>query len=133
VCIGSIRRAVEGQAIVASTVEIEQKVDNDSEATLIAGTTVAIGQTLDQCSTVTITAQGDVVINETIDQHANVEIPSANGNIDIGQGLSGEAIAALIALKGDIHIGESVDAGSTLNWDARQLNCPRQDGTINHL
>jgi hypothetical protein len=124
------------QATITSTsgkIEIEQKVDNYSEATLIAGNTVSIGETLDQHSTVMISAQGDVSIHLKIDQHANVQITSANGSIDIGQGLSGEAIATLIALNGDINIGDSVDAGSTLNWNARQLNCPHQNGTINHL
>jgi hypothetical protein len=87
----------------------------------------------DQHSTATITAQGDVQIGQKIDQHSTATIKSVNGSIDIGQGLSGFVTATLIAPNGDINIGDSVNSGSTLNWNALQLNCPHQDGIINHI
>lgn len=114
-------------------ISVGQKVQQWAFATLTADTTVDVGQKLDQHATVTITAQGDVQIGQKIDQHTTATVKSVNGSINIGQGLSGDATATLIAPKGDINIGDSVDSGSTLNWDALQLNCPHQDGNINHI
>jgi hypothetical protein len=134
----TIDEMIDQSAIVDITsfngaIHIGQKIQNGSFATLAAGTTVSIGQKLDQHANVTITAQSDVQIGQKIDQHVTATITSGNGSINIGQGLSGDATATLIALNGDINIGDSIDAGSTLNWNAKQLNCPHQDGTINHL
>jgi hypothetical protein len=118
---------------VHGAISVGQKVQNQSFATLTAGTTVHIGQKLDQHANVTIAARGDVQIDQKIDQHTIATISSANGSINIGQGLSGNATATLLAPEGDINIGDSVDSGSSLNWNARQLNCPHQDGTVNHI
>jgi hypothetical protein len=53
------------------------------------------------------------------------------GSISIEQGLNGGATATLIATNGSIDIGGSVDAGSTINWNARDFNCPHQSGSVN--
>ena len=54
-------------ATITSTlgkIDIGQKVDAYSGATLIVGTMVHIGQSIDQYSNVVIVAQGDVAIDE---------------------------------------------------------------------
>ncbi|MFJ9777202.1 galactose oxidase-like domain-containing protein [Kitasatospora sp. NPDC101157] len=118
---------------VHGAIRIGQSVNAWANATLTAQSGVQINQKVDQHSIATITAQGDVQINQKIDQHSIATINSAQGSINIGQGLSGEATATVTAPHGDINIGDSVDGGSTLNWTAQQLNCPHQDGTINHI
>src|SRR6516164_1349240 len=56
-------------------------------------------------------------------------ISQVHASINIGQGLSGFATATLIAVSGSINIGDSVDGGSAVNWNAQHFNCPHQDGT----
>jgi len=115
-------------------VTIEKKIDQTATVTITSvHGAINIGEKVDQWSFATLTAGTTVNIGQKIDQHATANINSASGSIDIGQGLSGNATATLIALNGDINIGDSVDGGSTLNWSAQHLNCPHQDGTINHV
>ena len=122
------------EATISATgkVDIGQNINQHSDVTISANT-VHIGQKIDQHSYANITSQGDVTIDEKIDQHSTATITSVNGNINIGQGISGNAYATLIAVNGVINIGQSVDGGCTLNWKAKALNCPHQEGTITQL
>jgi hypothetical protein len=93
---------------------------------------VNIGQTIDQHSTALITAQGDIVIGQKLDQHTNSTITSINGSITVNQGMSGNCTATLKAPNGTITM-DTIDSGCTLNWSAQSLNCPHQNGTVNHV
>ena len=117
---------------VNGAISIGQKIDQWSIAQLSAGTTVNIGQKVDQHAQATITAQGDITIGQKLDQHTTSTITSANGSITVSQGMSGNATATLIALNGTITM-DTIDSGSTLNWNAEALNCPHQNGSVNHL
>ena len=130
-----VNRADAPQAVsltAAAAVDIGQTIDQHSNVTITAGSTVHIGLKIDQHSTVTIVAQGDVTIDQKLDQHATSTITSVNGSVTVSQGMSGNATATVQALNGTITM-DTVDGGCTLNWSARNLNCPNQNGTINHV
>ena len=116
----------------ATSVSIGEKIDQHSNAVITAGTTVNIGQKIDQWATAMITAQGDITIGQKLDQHTNSTITSVNGSITVNQGMSGNCAATLTALNGTITM-DTIDSGSTLNWSAQSLNCPHQNGTVNHI
>ena len=123
------------QAMITSTsgkIDIYLKVDATSSATLTAGTAVHIGEGIDQHSTAIIVAQGDVTIEQRLDQHTISDITSVNGSITVRQGMYGNATATLRASNGTITM-DTIDSGCTLNWHAQSLNCPHQNGTINHI
>jgi hypothetical protein len=117
---------------VNGSISIGQKIDQWAIATLSAGATVRIGQKIDQHAQATITAKGDVTIGQKLDQHTTSTITSANGSITVSQGMSGNATATLTALAGTITM-DTIDGGSTLNWSAQALDCPNQNGNINHV
>jgi hypothetical protein len=94
--------------------------------------TVHIGQKIDQHAQVTIVAQGDVTIDQKLDQHTVTNITSVNGSVMVTQGMSSNCSATIIARNGNITM-DTIDGGCTLNWHARQLNCPNQNGTVNHI
>jgi len=133
ISIGQSVDAVSGAMLTAGTgVTIGQKIDQHSNAVIQAGTTVNIGEKVDQHSTATITAQGDITIGQKLDQHTLSTITSVNGSITVNQGMSGNATATLTAINGTITM-DTIDGGSTLNWSAKSLNCPHQNGTVNHI
>ncbi len=133
ISIGQNVNQASGATLTAATsVSIGLKIDQHSNAVITAGTTVNIGQAIDQHSTAMITAQGDITIGHKLDQHTNSTITSVNGSITVSQGMSGSATATLKALNGTITM-DTIDNGSTLNWSAQSLNCPHQNGTVNHL
>jgi len=115
-----------------ASVNIGTTIDQHSNVTITAGTTVHIGLKIDQHSTVTIVAQGDVTIEQKLDANSNSTITSVNGSITVKQGMSQNATATLKALNGSINM-DTIDSGCTLNWSAQSLNCPHQNGTINHI
>jgi hypothetical protein len=133
ISIGQTVDQASGAMLTAGTsVTIGEKIDQHSNAVITAGTTVHIGQKIDQHSTAMITAQGDITIDQKLDQHTNSTITSVNGSITVSQGMSGNCTATLKALNGTITM-DTIDSGSTLNWSAQSLNCPHQNGTVNHI
>ncbi|HJU09629.1 MAG TPA: hypothetical protein VJ728_02070 [Candidatus Binataceae bacterium] len=102
-------------------------------AFLSAGRSVHLREEIDHSARVTIMAQDDVSIGQKIEQGAVAQITSVYGSINIGQGLRGGASATLIATNGSINIGAFVDESSTVNWDAKDFNCPHPAGSIKHV
>lgn len=113
-------------------INIGQTIDQWSIATLKAGSTVHIGHKIDQHAQATITAQGDVRIDQKLDQHTTSTIKSLNGSITVGQGMSGNCSATIIAANGMITM-DTIDGGCSLNWSAQSLNCPNQNGNVTRI
>jgi hypothetical protein len=111
---------------------IGQTIDQWAIATLTAATTVDIGLKVDQHAQATITAGGDVTIGQKLDQHTDSNITSTNGSITVVEGMSGNATALLTAVNGTITM-DTIDSGCTLNFNAQSLDCPHQNGTVNHV
>jgi hypothetical protein len=93
---------------------------------------VHIGLKVDQHAQATITAQGNITIDQKLDQHTTSTITSVNGSVTVSQGMSGNCTATITASNGTITM-DTIDGGSTLNWNAQSLNCPHQNGNINHI
>jgi Domain of unknown function (DUF1929) len=117
---------------VNGAINIGQKIDQWAIASLKAGTTVHIGEKIDQHANATIVAQGDVNIDQKLDQHTTSDITSVNGSVSVTQGMSGNCSATIVAPKGDISM-DTIDGGCTLDWNALHLDCPHQNGTVNHI
>jgi hypothetical protein len=117
---------------VHGAINIGQKIDQWAIASLKAGTTVHIGQKIDQHAQATILAQGDVNIDQKLDQHTLSSITSVNGSVTVSQGMSGNCDATIVATNGNITM-DTIDGGCTLNWNAKNLNCPNKKGTIVHI
>jgi hypothetical protein len=114
------------------SISIGQKIDQWAIATLSAGNGVFIGQKIDQHAQATITAEGDVNIGQKLDQHTKSTITSNSGSVTVSQGMSGNCDATIKAPHGFINM-DTIDSGSTLNWNAKGLNCPNQNGNINKI
>jgi hypothetical protein len=117
---------------VNGSISIGQKIQQWAIATLVAGRGVNIGLKVDQHAQATITADGDITIGQKLDQHTMSTITSNNGNITVVQGMSGNCTATLRAPNGVITM-DTIDSGCTLNWSAKSLNCPHQNGTVNQI
>jgi hypothetical protein len=115
------------------TISINQMVEDSVIALLTAGQAVHIGDKISQHSDVTVLAKEDVTIGKKIEQHSATKITTLTGSINIREGLCGSASATLTAVNGSVNIGGSVEAGSTINWNARDFSCPQGDGTIRHV
>jgi hypothetical protein len=130
---GSINQQVTADIVsLNGAITIGQTVKS-ARGLFTAAETVHIGDKICQRAQVTILARGDVTVGQKIEQNSVAKITSLAGCINIGQGLCGGATATLIARNGSIRIGDSVDQGSAVNWNANDFDCPRQAGTISHL
>jgi DUF4097 and DUF4098 domain-containing protein YvlB len=133
------------------------RLKSDPKQPVVAGERPCQGNELvldtGQHSTVQITAQGDVNIELKIDQHSTADITSVNGNVNIGQKLDQRAISSITAMNGSITVEQgmsgsatatlsapngtitmdTIDGGCTLNWSAKQLNCPHQNGNVTQI
>ena len=121
------------QIMAQGDVSIDEKIDQHATAVITSvNGAINIGQKVDQWAIATLTAQGNINIGQKLDQHTSSTITSVNGSVTVSQGMSGNCTATITANNGAITM-DTIDGGSTLNWSAESLNCPHQNGTVNHI
>jgi len=111
---------------------LAKTIDKHLDVTIVAQGDVTINEKIDQNATARVTPQNDILIGQKLDQNTNSTITSINGSITVIQGMSGGATAILPAVNEAITM-DTIDGGCTQNWSAQNLNCPHQNGTVNHI